>query len=290
MRIQTSIITCLTVALIVTGPTDAEARRKPKAEAAQQPPALPIDLAALDAAIASGRLVQARTLLEQAQLASQTGPRLDLLKAEYDLARGQRDLALASFRMLTANADVMAAANQGAGIASIRSKRVDDALSYLTAATTADKSLWRAWNALGVVYDLRKNWSAAENAYAQALSIRPGAGEIFANRGYSRILQQRFGEAASDLRHAQTLLPGNSRVETNLRLALALSGDYENAIGVSAGDPDLARRLNNAGYAAWLRGDQLAAKAYLTRAMELNETYYDRAANNLAAVESSSRR
>src|SRR3546814_1542506 len=87
---------------------------------------------------------------------------LDLLKAEYDLARGQNDVALAGFRLLVADIGVGARAHQGAGIASIRIIRINDALGHLSAATKADGSLWRAWSALGVAHDLKRNWQAAE--------------------------------------------------------------------------------------------------------------------------------
>src|SRR3546814_6744306 len=94
---------------------------------------------------------------------------LDLLKAEYDLARGQNDVALAGFRLLVADIGVGARAHQGAGIASIRIIRINDALGHLSAATKADGSLWRAWSALGVAHDLKRNWQAAEAAYASGL-------------------------------------------------------------------------------------------------------------------------
>src|SRR3546814_13683104 len=80
------------------------------------------------------------------------------------------------------------------------------------------------------------------------------------------------------------MLPGNERIETNLRLALELNGSYDDAIGISASDTELVKNLNNAGYAAWLQGDFVAARAYLSRSMEIRELYYDRAATNLAAV------
>lgn len=265
--------------------TGAEAKKKKQPQVEQ---VAPIDLAALDDAIRANRLVQAKTLLEQAQLARQSGPMLDLLKSEYDLARGQNDVALAGFRLLETDIGVGARANQGAGIASIRINRIDDALGYLTAATKADGSLWRAWSALGVAYDLKRNWQAAEAAYASGLAVRPNAAEIFANRGYSRLLQKRFAEALPDLKQAHGLLPGNDRIETNLRLALALNGSYDDAIGISASDSELVKNLNNAGYAAWLQGDFVAARAYLSRAMEISDVYYDRAANNLAAVNAAS--
>src|SRR3546814_16870879 len=76
----------------------------------------PIDLTALDEAIRANRLVQAKTLLEQSQLARQSGPMLDLLKAEYDLARGQNDVALAGFRLVVADIGVGAPSLKCAGV------------------------------------------------------------------------------------------------------------------------------------------------------------------------------
>src|SRR3546814_1575082 len=73
-----------------------------------------------------------------------------------------------------------------------------------------------------------------------------------------------------------------------LRLALALNGSYDDAIGISASDTELVKNQNNAGYAAWLQGDFVAARAYRSRAMEMSDVYYDRAANNLAAVNAAS--
>src|SRR3546814_20185890 len=80
-----------------------------------------------------------------------------LLKAEYVRARGQNEVSLAGFRLLVAEIGVGARAHQGAGIASIRINRIDDAIGYLSAATKADGSLWRAWSALGVAHDLKRN-------------------------------------------------------------------------------------------------------------------------------------
>lgn len=286
MMLRPNIVLGLAAAcLAITAHSGAEAKKKKQPEVQQ---VAPIDLTALDEAIRANRLVQAKTLLEQSQLARQSGPMLDLLKAEYDLARGQNDVALAGFRLLVADIGVGARAHQGAGIASIRINRIDDAIGYLSAATKAYGSLWRAWSALGVAHDLKRNWQAAEAAFASGLAARPNAGEILANRGYSRLLQKRFAEALHDLKQAHGLLPGNERIETNLRLALALNGSYDDAIGISASDTELVKNLNNAGYAAWLQGDFVAARAYLSRAMEISDVYYDRAANNLAAVNAAS--
>jgi Flp pilus assembly protein TadD len=43
--------------------------------------------------------------------------------------------------------------------------------------------------------------------------------------------------------------------------------------------------LNNAGYAAWMKGDLPAARALLARAVEASPSWYEVAAANLDTVE-----
>src|SRR3546814_11936140 len=89
MMLRTNIVLGLAAAcLAITAHSGAEATKKKQPVVEQ---VAPIDLTALDEAIRANRLVQAKTPLEQSQLARQSGPMLALLKAEYDLALGQND-------------------------------------------------------------------------------------------------------------------------------------------------------------------------------------------------------
>jgi hypothetical protein len=67
----------------------------------------------------------------------------------------------------------------------------------------------------------------------------------------------------------------------NLELAQAgLSADLPRR-RTGESNPDWAARLNDAGVAARLRGDEERAIAAFTQAMYANEQWYARAANNL---------
>ena len=144
---------------------------------------------------------------------------------------------------------------------------------------------WRAWNALGSQYDRQKDWPRADAAYARALEASPGAAIAYNNRGYSRLLQGRYDEAVVDFVAALERKPDLAEARTNLRLALAFKGEYSRSI---AGGPqeDAAALLNNAGFAAGVRGDYDKAKDLLDQAMKTKSQFYERASENLKLVQS----
>lgn len=253
-------------------------------------PAAAVDLNALEVALENRRLVQARTMIEQAAQSPQQGqqqnPRFQLLRAEYLLALGQLEQAVVELQPLL-NGKEGARAAQGLGLALLRQRKAAGAVEALTAAVRQNSLLWRAWSALGVAHDQLGQWAQAEAAYAQALAAQSGAAEVHSNRGYSRLLQNRAEEAVADLELAASLLPENETVRTNLQLAQALAGRYGAALAApTAQSPGAqARALNTVGYAALLRGDRETARALLSRALEASDVYYARAANNLALVD-----
>ncbi|WP_340317140.1 tetratricopeptide repeat protein [Rhizorhabdus argentea] len=248
-----------------------------------------VDLDAIESAVDAGRLTQARLMLARANLASLSGPRVDMVMGRYYLARGEDALALDRFNRLLALGPSSRAAT-GAGIVALRLHQFGRARGYFTAAVEQDPASWQAWNGLGIVADANRAWSDAEDAYRHALALRPADAAILNNKGYSLLLQRRFGDAAATLRQASLLEPNNGQIQTNYEIAMALGGDYPGAVGIAGDDNDAARRLNNAGYAAWLKGDLPAARALLARAIEANASYYRLAAANLETVERDSTR
>ena len=100
------------------------------------------------------------------------------------------------------------------------------------------------------------------------------------NRGYSRLSQKRPDLAISDFVAALQKKPDLTVARSNLRLVMSMEGEYDRAIK-GAPDADQAEILNNAGYAAMLRGDYVKAKELLTQAMKAKNGYYAIAAANL---------
>ncbi len=239
-------------------------------------------------AISEMRFMDAERLLDEAAVSGVKDDRVTLLAGELELARHQLKLALAAFDDLESRAKTVAPAtlNQARtdrGITLSLLGRSDDAVRVLTVATQSDPTQWRAWNALGSEYDARRAWDKAEAAYARAMEASNGAALVLNNRGYSRLLQKRYDESAADLVAALNQRPDFPEARANLRIVLAMKGDFAHATQ-GGGDQDQATLLNNAGFAAAMQGDYARAEDLLTRAMKLRGSYFERAGENLKMV------
>ncbi|WP_332774105.1 tetratricopeptide repeat protein [Phenylobacterium sp.] len=252
-------------------------------KAAQAIANLDIATSEFDRAMQEQRLVDAGRILDGALVVAPTDPRLMLRSGELHLARGRFDEAARSFALAEAAPALNAQALQGRGVALAQLGRSDEAIAILRRAVAVDPALWRAWNALGVESDRRRDWATAEAAYAKAIAT-PSADEIvYNNRGYSRLLQGRYSEASADFVAALDRDPTLTAARMNLRLSLALQGDYARATAV--GDKDQkAGVLNNAGFAAVLRGDLEDAQRLFEQAIDNRGSTYGRAYHNLELV------
>ncbi len=241
---------------------------------------------AIDRSLQERRLADAGSQLDQAAAAGMTSPHLTLLTGELLLARARYAEALDAFRKVDADPGLRARALQGEGVSLSLTARSEDALAALTKATQLDPALWRAWNGLGREYDLRRDWSRADQAYASALAApSANAAVVLNNRGYSRLLQGRKDEASQDFVAALEKDPSLAAARTNLRLALALKGDYARASAAGVGE-DRAVVLNNVGLAAALRGDFAESENLLGQAMAARGQYYGRASSNMELAHS----
>ncbi|MDP3175226.1 MAG: tetratricopeptide repeat protein [Phenylobacterium sp.] len=284
--IKGGLLATATIAWLIAGqPAQAGLFGRDKAPAATRHPT-PASAGVVEAvqrALDDDRLSDAGRLLDQAFAGGERDLRLVLLSGRLNLAKGRYDAALASFAAAEADPALGARAAEGRGLTLSRLNRSDEAVKALTQATMADPNLWRAWNALGVEQDRRKNWAEAENAYLQALKAPSAQAEVYCNQGYSMMLQGRYEEATGAFVSALQKDPGLSQARTNLRLALAMRGDYAKATTISASE-DRAAVLNNAGFVAMLRGDLDQAESLFNQAIEARGSFYSRAYENLTLV------
>jgi Flp pilus assembly protein TadD len=237
----------------------------------------------VERAIHEQRFLDAGRLLDEVLLSGARDPRLAVLSGELNLARGRPGPALDSYRLAATVPETKTVALEGEGLALSQLGRSDEALVILREAVAANPAAWRAWNALGREYDARSRWDEASTAYAHAFESSDGAAIVLNNRGYSQLLQHRRAEAITDLVAALAKKPDLVEARANLRLALAMDGDYERAIAGGA-DSDQAVLLNNAGFAAAARGDYAKATELLQRAQQAKGEYYPRASENLKVV------
>ena len=244
-------------------------------------------------ALETGRAAQAKQLYGSILAAAPDDPEAlaglgeaELLLRDYGAAlehsRNAADLA-------GERADLEARALHNVGIALLLTERAGEAERALGAAVALDPTSWRAWSALGRARDARQAWHEARAAHDRAVALAPNEGAVLNNLGMSRLSAGDHDGAAAMFVRALEASPDLAAAETNLRLALALGGRYEEAVaGVAA--KDLPDALNNAGYAALLRGEYANARMLFLRAIDASPGFYEPARSNLRFLDSVERR
>jgi Tfp pilus assembly protein PilF len=177
-------------------------------------------------------------------------------------------------------ADLKGRARRNAGVALLLTDRPQEAEQELEIAVELDPKSWRAWNALGRARDARQAWEEARVAYERALTLAPREAAVLNNFGMSKLSAGDPEGAAALFVRALEASPDLAVAETNLRVALALDGRYEEAV-VGVAPEEMPAVLNNAGYAALLRGDYPQARILFLRAIEASPGFYEPAWSNL---------
>lgn len=272
-------------AALDAAPAKAALAKEPKAKNALTDQAV----ADIERAIDEKRFIDASSMIDMAVLSGSRDPRLGLLSARLDLGRGRYDQALDQYRKAEATPQTRAAALEGEGLVLALSGRENEAAPVLKKAVAEYPQSWRAWNALGGAYDDQGKWAEADDAYAHALAASDAPAIVINNRGYSYLLRNRLDDATADFVEALRQRPDLQAARTNLRLAMALKGEYARATAGAPKDAEAAL-LNNAGFAALVRRDYTQAEALLQQAMARKGEYYDLAAANLELVRESKAR
>ena len=264
--------------LAVALPASAEAQRR-------QRPCDEGRLGHLENALIGDRLVQSERMIATLRADCNENGRFAALNARFALQSGRHVDAYGLYAALAAREPANIEFAAGAGRAALHLGRDDEAFDYLRRATASPDADWRAWNAIGILHDRRRQWVESEQAYARAAELSPYSASVWSNRGYSLILQRRPAEAIPMLDRAHSLDPNNAAIRRTREVAYALNGTYDEARRQGESTGDWARRLNNIGYAAWLAGDGATARRLLSQAIEVSETRFERAEHNLARVE-----
>ena len=233
----------------------------------------------IDHAIDAGRLLQAQLMIEAS--VGVNAYRRDRAIGLIDLAEGHFAAAFERLRTLLKAWPDDALALEATGIAAAKIDR-SDARDFLIRATTIDPQRWKAWNTLGVLADLRRDWVASSAAFNRALALRPASPIVLNNLAYSLMQQGRAKEAIPLLERAISAGTDNECARNNLIVARAMNGDYPNVAGLP--QAEAARAFNNAGYGFFLRGDIAIADTLLNRAIATNPLDYPLARANLALI------
>ncbi|MEX0902912.1 MAG: tetratricopeptide repeat protein [Pseudohongiellaceae bacterium] len=167
------------------------------------------------------------------------------------------------------------------GLLSLREGRLQEAVEYLQRTVEIAPESWRAWNGLGIIADIERQFSEAEHFFQYALAILPGHPKLVANLGWSRVLAGDYVAAELLLLESLETMPDAAVTRSNLAFCIALQGRYEQAMEIYRSLYGDSVASNNIGYAAMVRNDSAGARQYLEKAMQLEPSFYDKAADNL---------
>jgi Flp pilus assembly protein TadD len=247
------------------------------------PPDPPI-LSGAAHAIQEGRLDQGRLMIAQAVRLGYKGAPVERLLADLAFASRNYEEALARYNDLVAGGERDDGICQNGAISALELGRSADAGPLADCAVASPEAGWKAWNAKGVLADLLHDWAMADRCYARAHELAPRQGEIFNNEGWSLLLRGDWADALSRFEQAAALKPGIGRITNNLELTRsALAADLPSR---QAGESNIhwAARLNDAGVAARMLGEDRRALAAFTRALQASPVWYERASHNLEAM------
>jgi Flp pilus assembly protein TadD len=245
----------LAVTACASGQPSISQLESPQAPTASQVP--PIVVIA-DATRAEGRFAEAMQIYQEVLVSDSRSVAAQYGVAECLLALGKAGDARPMFEALAHNPKFHAVGLQGEGLALLVLGQREDGAKFLREAVEADPKLWRAYNGLGLLADLKRQPDEAAEHYAKALAGSESAA-VFNNMGYSRLLAGKPDEAIVSFRKALGLEPNSEQ---------------------------MAAALNNVGYIAMQRGDFHSAEGYLARSMENSSSFNTIAARNLEHLKS----
>jgi len=236
-------------------------------------------------AIAVGRLEQARLMIGTLVTDGAKGPLIERLIADLDFASGKYAEAGVRYQQLLVAIPGDTYFSERAGIAALKLGHFDEASPLILRATATPDASWRAWNARGVLADMKGDWTDADSAFARAAELAPDEADVLNNQGWSQLMRGNWKDAETLFEKAVALHPSSPRVANNLQLArAALASELPQRLSGES-DRDWAARLNDAGVASEILGDRKKAVAAFTQALEASGSWYERAANNLKAAE-----
>ena len=240
----------------------------------------PVMLALPEAAYEAGRYNDALNLYRELLVRDPNNNRVKLGIADCELASNDPSDANELYQELEGDPSIHALVLQGRGMALLKLGQNTPAEKALKDAVVADPKLWHAWNALGALYDANQRWDEADQAYAKALALVPRSALVNNNLGFSLLSQGKRAEAIQSFQTALEIDPTLQPAQMNLRIALALTGRYEEATAGIQGST-LPATLNNVGFAAMVRGDYTKAEAYFTQSVNASSSYEEMASKNL---------
>jgi Flp pilus assembly protein TadD len=152
---------------------------------------------------------------------------------------------------------------------------------HLARATEIDPTLWRAWNARGVIADIDHRYEEAVLYYQSGLIGTPNSSLLMNNIGYSYYLAGNLQEATRWFGRAIMTTPDYEPAIKNLGLLYARQGWYDEAVKTFSKVVEKRQAYNDTGYLALRNGDIGRASELISEAIRLSPRYFEKAYENL---------
>lgn len=148
-----------------------------------------------------------------------------------------------------------------------------------------DKSPLRLYNGLGVLADLRNDFSRAQGYYRLALQVDPRSAMVANSLGYSHYLAGEWPEARQAYQQALGFDPRYKPAWRNFGMLLARMGNYEEALSAFEQVEPRAEASNDVGYVCLIEGNLEQAELFFRSAIDQSPAHYEVAWQNLRRVE-----
>lgn len=208
------------------------------------------DLVALDQALAGGRLVEAKDLLDRLEAeGTDRDPRLLLLRAEWLIAVGRAADALPLLATIDIEAPTRCRVVAATTMALLDTAALDDADVLLAREETSCSAEPVYWRGLGRLHLARTRPAEAVTALRRAAALEPANDEVQSELAVALLA---LGEASDAVRLLAALSlrdPARADIRINLDYAYGMLGQRPSR---AAGDDDMfwSRRLQYAGLGA----------------------------------------
>jgi tetratricopeptide (TPR) repeat protein len=151
-----------------------------------------------------------------------------------------------------------------------------------------DPNYVKAYNGMGVSYDLTGDFPRAVECYQKALELNPNSGYVQNNLGYSYLLQGKPDEAIAAFTKAIALNDQERRFHNNLGLAYAMKDQFDLAMAEFKLAGDEGKAHFNIAQLYYKKGLYREAKSNYAKALTLDPSY-TRAQTGLEAAEAMAR-
>jgi len=197
---------------------------------------------------------------------------------------GDRGYAWQAFKEAIKLDPTHVGAQEELGLTYMAMAQPEPATFHLKQATELDPQRWRAWNALGVLADMDKQYALAVSYYEAGLLAAPRSPMLMTNIGYSYYLAGDMEQASAWFGRALIVDPEFAPAVKNLALLYARQGWYDQAVKTFSKVTGKPQAYNDVGYVAMRQGDYEQAHELLTEAIRLSPVYYEKAYENLATL------